>query len=305
MQLIEAIELFLSSKSAAGLSARTVDWYRWQLMAFVHWLEAQGVNGNSWLRVEVVERFLNEEGQRLSASSVAARYRALQTWFRWTVERKLIAVGDNPMVLIKRRREPKTKPRQAGDPEIERLLASIPLGSWIDLRDRLAVQVLRYCGLRAAELCALRVEDVDVAEGIITVRSGKGGDARPVPMMPAVAREYGRYMMLRPEWAGGELMVSADGGSHGVGGVLSVSGLRQMLRRRCAAADVRYLNPHSFRHGLAIRLLNAGADMSLVQDVLGHSRIQTTQERYAKWQIQGLRTQYRKAMGGGTDLDGA
>lgn len=296
MRLQDALALYLRSKRSANLSESTVQWYRANIQAFIHWLEDEGVNGSNWLRPEIVEAFLESQREEVSASTVAARYRALNNFFGWLEERQFIEGGTSPLRQVQRPKEPKAKPRQADDRAIVGLLASIPLGSWIDLRDRLAVQILRFCGLRAAELVHLHVTDVDVADEIITVRGGKGGDDRPVPIMPAVARAYTAYMLCRPAWDGPELILSADGSHLQAMGVLTVSGLRSMLRRRCKAAGVQYLNPHSFRHGLAIRLLNRGADMSLVQDVLGHSRIQTTQERYARWTVEGLKHHYKQAM---------
>ena len=114
-----------------------------------------------------------------------------------------------------------------------------------------------------------------------------------------MARSLRPFLLLHPGLPGRALMASADGGGAGPDGRLTVSGLRQMLERRCAAAGLAYLNPHSFRHGLAMRLLNRGADMSLVQAILGHSRIATTQQFYARWLVSGLKTQYTEVMGRG------
>lgn len=302
MRFEEALGLFLAAKQGNGLSAKTIDWYRAQIEAFVAWLTAQNVRGADWLRPETLDRFLAAERGRISAATVAARYRALKNFFAWLEERGFLPAGHSPLRKLRQPKVPTTQPRQATTAEIRTLIDSIPQGSWLDLRDRLILRVLEFCGLRAAEVTSLWVGDIDVANELLLVRAGKGGDDRLVPMMGVVGRAYAAYLLCRPPWAGPELMLSADGSHLNAAGVLTVSGLRQMLKRRCAAAGVRYLNPHSFRHGLAIRLLNAGADMSLVQEVLGHSRIQTTQERYAKWQVEGLKLHYQAVMGR-TDVD--
>lgn len=298
--LAEAIRLFLAAKHAAGLSPNTVSWYRANLDAFLAFLERAGVQGSSWVVPETMEAFLESERGRVSASTVAARYRALTSFMGWLEERGMLGGLPSPMRQVARPKVPKTEPRRAEDQAIQVLLASIPHGDWIDMRDRLILRILSLCGLRAAELVGLHVHDVKVQHELLIVRKGKGGVSRPVPLLTEVAEAYMAYLMVRPEWKEPVLILSADG-SGGVRGRMTVSGLRQMLRRRCAAAGVQYMNPHSFRHGLAIRLLNRGADMSLVQAVLGHQRITTTQRHYAAWTTSGLVEHFKEAMGGAGD----
>jgi len=296
--LEDVIELFLRSKSAEGLSDRTLTWYRANLNAFVHFLQRAGINGSNWLHAGTLEAFLVSERERVSPSTVAARFRALRPFFSWLEDHPDFRIP-SPMRQMKPPKVPHAQPRQASGHAVDRLLASIPLGTWIDLRDRLIVTVLDCCGLRAAEVCGLALADFDFDEEILIVREGKGGDDRPVPFLPEVTTALRAFLLLHPGIPGQTLMLSADGGSLGTDGALTVSGLRQMLSRRCAAAGLPYLNPHSFRHGLAMRLLNRGADMSLVQAILGHSRIATTQQFYARWLVSGLKKQYTEVMGRG------
>ena len=298
MKLTDVIDLFLRHKSAEGLSEKTLEWYRANLLAFVRFLERAGVNGSNWLQTGTIEAFLVAERERVSASTVAARFRALRPFFAWLEENPDFAIP-SPMRRMKPPKVAHGQPRQADGAAVDRLLASIPLGTWVDLRDRLIVTILDCCGLRAAEVCGLALGDFDLDAGVLVVRAGKGGDDRPVPFLPEVARALRAFLLLHPGSPGRALIVSADGSSLGTDGALTVSGLRQMLERRCAAAGLVYLNPHSFRHGLAMRLLNRGADMSLVQAILGHSRIATTQQFYARWLVSGLKAQYTEVMGRG------
>mgnify|MGYP001381370907 CR=1 FL=1 len=117
-----------------------------------------------------------------------------------------------------------------------------------------------------------------------------------MPLLPVVCRSFVEYLYARPAWRDDSLMLSSDVQGC-VRGVLLPNGLRLMLRRRCEAAGVRYLNPHSFRHGLAVYLLNNGGDMSLVQRILGHSSIQTTALHYAEWVTEGLTKEFGNRMG--------
>jgi len=298
VQLSDVIELFLRSKSAEGLSDQTLAWYRANLTAFVRFLQRAGINGSNWLHTGTLEAFLVSERERVSASTVAARFRAMRPFFLWLQEHPDFRIP-SPMQQMKPPKVPHAQPRQAKGHTIDQLLASIPLGTWIDLRDRLIITILDCCGLRAAEVCALALRDFDLDAGVLIVREGKGGDDRPVPFLPEVANALRAYLLLHPGIPGQTLILSADGGSLGTNGALTVSGLRQMLERRCTAAGLPYLNPHSFRHGLAMRLLNRGADMSLVQAILGHSRITTTQQFYARWLVSGLKQQYTEIMSRG------
>lgn len=298
MKLTDVIDLFVRSKSAEGLSEKTLDWYRANLLAFVRFLERAGVNGSNWLQTGTIEAFLVSERERVSPSTVAARFRALRPFFVWLEENPDFRIP-SPMKRMKPPKVSHGQPRQADGAAVDRLLASIPLGTWGDLRDRLIITILDCCGLRAAEVCGLALGDFDLDAGVLVVRAGKGGDDRPVPFLPDVARALRAFLLLHPGLPGRVLMASADGSSLGTDGGLTVSGLRQMLERRCEAAGLEYMNPHSFRHGLAMRLLNKGADMSLVQAILGHSRIATTQQFYARWLVSGLKAQYTEVMGRG------
>lgn len=104
--------------------------------------------------------------------------------------------------------------------------------------------------------------------------------------MPSVIRSFLEYIYARPLSDTDKVFLSADG-MLAPRDVLTPNGLRQMVRRRCAAAGIEYRNPHAFRHGLAIYILNNGGDISLVKRILGHSHIQTT-EIYARWMTDGM-----------------
>lgn len=292
MRIEDALAAFLTAK--AKLSAGTLAWYELQVKAFIAWLSRQKINGSTWLRPETVEKFLAEEQERISEASVAGEYRALLAFFNWLVERKYLAVS--PMVGVERRVPPKHIPRRTDLHEYEALLDSIPQAHWLDLRDRLAINVMFLCGLRVSEVSALRLPDFDVPGKLLTVRAGKGNKDRFVPMQPAVIQAFVQYIYGRPAWSSPDVMLAADV-SGNVRGVIKPNGLRIMLRRRCKAANVRYLNPHSFRHGLAMYLLNHGGDMSLVQKILGHSKISTTAEYYAEWVTDGMVRDFTEKMG--------
>lgn len=293
MPLTSLLQRFLTAKAAAGLSARTLDWYQRELAALICYLPNQGFPAP-----EAIDAYLAMRRARGDApTTVAGRYRAASSFFSWLVSRRYIKRKDNPMRFVAKPRVPKAEPRTADIADFRKLLASLPRETWIDYRDRLCIVTLFLTAVRIAELVALTVEDYDLADDTLIVRRGKGGDARRVPLLPVVKTEFVAYIMARPAWTGSEVFLAADGGSLGVQNALSTSGLRQMLKRRCERAGLPYLNPHSFRHGLAMYLLNdKGADMALIQRILGHSTIQVTAQIYARWRDDGAAGKYQAIM---------
>jgi integrase len=159
------------------------------------------------------------------------------------------------------------------------------------------IHTVFYCGLRIGEALRLEATHFEITEErqVLHVPGGKTG-AGVVPLLREVSEAFLAYNTHRPRWRDARLFLGSDGNG-GVDGILTPSGARQMLKRRCADAGLRYLNPHSFRHGIAMHLLNdKRADMSMAQRLLRHSKIGTTQESYAEWLIDPLADEYRRQM---------
>lgn len=293
MELTELIDCFIEERKAAGLSAKTLDWYKVQLTMYYRWLSATGAA--DLLARRTVERYLNaRRDEGLAPTSVAGAHRALRVFYAWLVERAYIE--KSPLDGMKLRKPARKVPRRALLDDYERLLNSIDPTTWVDLRDRLLIKTLFLCGVRVSEAVGLAVSDIDVTAKLLAVNRGKTG-GRLVPVLPAVIEEFLAYLYARPRVERAELFLSAHG-DLSARGLLTTNGVRQMLRRRCRAAGIPYLNPHSFRHGLAMYLLNRGGDMSMAQRILGHSRIQTTAENYAQWITEDLSREFAEKMAG-------
>jgi len=293
MELTELFDLFLQERKAAGLSVKTLEWYGYQLKMFHRWLTEVGER--NILARRTIERYLNARRDAgLQPNSVAGAHRSLRVFYAWLVEREYIA--QSPVTDIKIKAVQRKVPRRALLEDYERLLNSIEQGNWVDLRDRFLIKVLFLCGVRVGEAVALSVDDLDVRSKLLAVNRGKTG-GRLVPLLPAVIDEFIAYLYARPGVERKELFLSAHG-DKSVRGLITTNGVRQMLRRRCRAAGIPYLNPHSFRHGLAMYLLNRGGDMSMAQRILGHSRIQTTAENYAQWITEDLSREFAEKMNG-------
>ena len=288
---------FLTYQLALNHSAGTVEWYRLQLQRYLKWLGDRPqttANIRAYLAASRNgDKDAGKKGNR--PATVAGHWRALRSWYKFLHTEGCIDV--NPMDGVMKPKVPDTEPRRAQLNEYLMLLESIERRTWLDVRDRLVVTTLFLCGVRRSEAAGLIPADFRVGEHQLLVRQGKGGGDRSVPLLPAVERALVEYLFVRPPSMIPQLFLAANG--HGMVGdsPLTSSAIYQMLRRRCREAGLRTLNPHSFRHGLAMYMLNqAGADMSLVQRILGHSQITTTIRFYAQWLDEGVLREYSEKM---------
>jgi integrase/recombinase XerD len=199
---------------------------------------------------------------------------SVRGFHRWACE---AGIGrENPTDDLRGPRLPRSLPRALRPEEVRRLLASPDPGHRLHLRDRALLELMYSCGLRASETCSLPVEGLDFAEAWVRVR-GKGDRERIVPVGRPALRAVRRWLdELRPRLAGrverGELFLNARGGP------LSRMGLWKILRRcsaRCGLED--RVSPHVLRHCFATHLLQGGADLRTVQELLGHADVRTTQ----------------------------
>lgn len=296
------IDRFLLSKKSTLLSEATIAWYETQLRAFDEWLDA---NGFVIVDTETIERYVvhlrerkaRHTGKPLAPSSVVSAFRALKIFYKWCAERGRVAVS--PMTGMKIKRVERKMPRRITRQEFDLLAGSVPVDTWIGLRDYLLFHVLFFCGLRIGEALRLEAQHFEITpeRKVLHVPGGKTGSG-VVPLLNEVIEAFLAYNNLRPQWPDDNRLFLGSNGGDGVDGVLTPGGARQMLTRRCVAAGLRYLNPHSFRHGIAMHLLNdKRADASLVQRILRHSRITTTTENYAQWVIDALADEYHRQMG--------
>lgn len=288
-----SVQAFCTAKAVA-LSPKTVVWYRIQLGAFGAWLDAQG---GDWMAATSIEQYYSylRTVRRLQPSSVRGAHRALSAFYGWLIKRRLIA--RNPISDVEAPRVPKKQRGRAAPGDYESLLRSIPLDSnWVNARDYLLVSTLFLAGLRVAELTRLTIDDFDITNRLLIIRSRKGGDDHIIPLLEPVTRAFIAYLYARPATECAEVFLASDGGP-GSDGVLTPNGVRQRLTKLCERAGIARLTPHKFRHGLARYMLDKGADMALIQRILGHQRMSTTSEIYALWDnLAGVSSQYKAVM---------
>lgn len=305
MKFSDAVDKFLTAKSTRH-SPATHDWYVYQFSAFQQWLKANSYEDSIEIDADTIDLFLAEEKKRLAASSLNGRWRALRAIYLWLVARRRLAADANPMALVEAPAVPEHEPRYAALEEFLKLLNSIPQISWVDARDRLAVTTFFLSGLRVTELVNLRIQDYDITKMVIRVQRQKGGDANTVPMLQSVCDAFIAYIYSRPEFPDEHVFLSSDG----MGGItgapqkdgttrhhLTRNGMYQRIALLCKRAGIEKINPHAFRHGLAMHLLNsAGANTALIQRMLRHKDERTTRQTYARWDITGVSSQFEEKM---------
>jgi integrase/recombinase XerC len=217
-------------------------------------------------------------------SSAARRLSALRSWCRFCV--KTGRMADNPAVLLATPKRPSVLPKSLTVDEAFATVAAPDAGRKLGLRDRAIIEMLYGSGLRVAELCALNCDDVDLSARMVRVM-GKGKKERLVPVGSKSAEALEAYLPVRATLTGGAaLFVNARGGR------LSVRSVARHLARYGLVAGVRgRLHPHRLRHSFATHLLEGGADLRCIQELLGHASLSTTQ-RYTRVDLEHLMRVY-------------
>jgi len=216
----------------------------------------------------------------LAKSSIARKVAAWRSFFRYLCRDEVLA--SNPLARVAAPKGPRRLPRVL-HPEEVRSLVEVPGDSPLDLRDRALLETLYAAGLRVGELVGLNLADLDLDAALLRLR-GKGGKDRLAPIGSAAVNAMSEYLRLgRPRLAAAGEVAGSDSPRaplflNRYGARLSDRGVRKVLDRHIArAAQERGISPHTLRHCFATHLLENGADLRVVQELLGHARLSTTQ----------------------------
>jgi len=242
---------------------------------------------------EVVRGFLSHLGeQSYSAATMARKIATLRSFYKWA-DRRGFAFG-NPMTVIRTPRQAKRLPKAITIDQVERLLAAPGEADVLGRRDRAMLETLYSTGIRVSELVGLQVTDLDLAGEALRVR-GKGNKERIVPLGSHAVRAVQRYLELLgqdPKFANreaGPLFVNKHGGR------LSSRSVRRKLDKYLKQVGLDpTISPHTLRHSFATHLLDNGADLRSVQELLGHQSLSTTQV-YTHLTTQRLQDAYTRA----------
>lgn len=255
-----------------GLSPRTVSAYGADLKAFTAWAATKGVDPVK-ARREHVDEFLWAEKERgLKATSLFRKAEALKAFFVYqAVEGR---VTDNPAEAVRAPRRPTRLPRYLTKEEAARLLAAPSGASYDDARDRALLELLYAAGLRVSELLGLKPEAVNLADGWVRV-TGKGSKERLVPVHARASTAIRLYLAEREKRfkaPAPELFLGRSGRK-----LSRVQFWRRLQELGKRAGLKTHLHPHLLRHTFATHLLQGGADLRAVQEMLGHADLSTTQ----------------------------
>jgi integrase/recombinase XerD len=264
-----------------GLARNTLEAYRRDLARYAAYLSDRGIGDAANADEAMVSEFVGSlsaaeyaEGKRYRASSVARALAAVRTFHAFLL-REGEAEAD-PSEGVVRPKVPRTLPRPLTVGEVESILAVPGDGDLPGLRDRAILEVLYGAGLRISELVGLDVDDVDLDEGSVRVM-GKGSKERIVPLGRFAARAAKAYLTrARPSMArdrsGAALFLNQRGGR------LTRQGATKILKTCARRAGLhKRVTPHMLRHSFATHLLEGGADVRVVQELLGHASLATTQ----------------------------
>lgn len=272
-----------------GLGEKTREAYRSDLSRLSAWLET--LPGQPILtkasRTDILGWMSSGLAEGLKASTAARRLSGLRRFYRFLLREHIIS--EDPTLRIDSPGLPRRLPDSLAEDEVTRLLAEPDPGVSIELRDRAMLEILYGCGLRVSELTGLQVDQVNLRQGVIRI-TGKGGKERLVPMGEEAVDWLLRYI----KEARGELLRGYPSDALFPGN-RPVAMTRQTfwhrIKRYAARAGIqKHLSPHTLRHAFATHLLNNGADLRVVQMLLGHSDLSTTQiyTHVARQRLQSL-----------------
>jgi len=278
------VEEFTRSLTAAAPS--TVEAYRRDLAAFFTWAERLGTSSPGEVQRTTVRRYLAYLATRgFARRTIARRASALRRYFGWA--RRVGAVTNDPTAGLSAPRGEARLPRVLHPDELRSLLdepASAGPDGARDLRDTALLELLYGSGLRVAEASALDVDDLELTQGRVRVW-GKGGKQRVVPLSEPAADALRRWL------ADGRRELATEA-SPGAALFLNLRGRRMTPRDARRVLDRRAVaptHPHALRHTFATHLLDGGADLRVVQELLGHADLATTQ-RYTHVSKERLRS---------------
>ncbi|QSP96289.1 site-specific tyrosine recombinase XerD [Marinobacter salinisoli] len=272
-----------------GLGEKTRSAYRSDLARFAQWLEhrpgrpllaaVQRTDVLGWVSRGLVEG--------VKASTAARRLSGLRRFYRFLLREGLIE--EDPTLRVESPRLPKRLPDALTEEEVDALLSEPDPGVPIELRDRAMLEVLYGCGLRVSELTELRVDQVNLRQGVVRI-TGKGNKERLVPLGEEAVDWLLRYMREgRGELLRGKSCDALFPGSRAAAMTRQTFWYR--IKHYAARVGIRkHLSPHTLRHAFATHLLNHGADLRVVQMLLGHADLSTTQiyTHVARQRLQSL-----------------
>jgi len=282
----QLVDLFLTHLSdERGCSPHTIKAYSEDLSSFLTFLEVRSELSLFPHQIDrlLLRAFLADQTEKgTSKRTLSRRLSGLRSFYKFLIKRKLAATS--PMDGIHNPKTPKSLPKYLTESEVRTLVESVKGSGWMDVRDRALLELLYGAGVRVSELVGSNLEDFDAERGLLLVR-GKGKKERMLPVGTCATTCLTGWLVRRPEAAHGRMdlpaslqIPTAPIFVNRFGTRLDVRSVRRILGKRLAEAGLPPgATPHTLRHSYATHLLERGADLRSVQELLGHASLSTTQ----------------------------
>ena len=257
-----------------GLARNTLDSYRQDLAQFAVWLEKDVAKDLLQVEQFDIQRYLAFKFPVSKPRSISRLIASLRRLYRFALRENKIT--QDPSIQIESPKLPRSLPKSLSEEDVESLLGAPNLDDSIGLRDRAMLELLYASGLRVSELVSVKVTEVSLSEGVVRV-TGKGSKTRLVPMGEVAIDWLTRYLKdARPAILEKRLCDSLFVTQRGA--AMTRQAFWYLIKRYALSAGIhKPMSPHVLRHAFATHLLNHGADLRVVQMLLGHSDISTTQ----------------------------
>jgi site-specific recombinase XerD len=283
MAIIDSIIGFRRSLKRKNYSRLTIRDYLSRLKQFVLWVDCPIEKVDRRKILCFIDRLLD---RRLHPKTINCYLDSIRAFYKYLKEEEEVEI-DNPVKSGYLLRLPKPLPRFLQDEEVGKLFKVID-----NVRDKAIFYLMLRCGLRVEEAADLKIDDLDLLKGTIIVRSGKGAKGRMVYISTDAHSAIVAYLRIRQTIRSKALFLVDKGALKGK--PISVRGIQKRLELYARKSGLRVCC-HELRHTMATQLLNAGADLTVIQDLLGHSRVATTQ-RYCRVSNLKVQNDYYKAM---------
>lgn len=292
MQLERALDAYLRHVTIErGLSAHTIAAYRRDLEGYREWLVAEGIDDTGEVKPATIDRFIAERASAEpppASTSLARLQSSVRGWHRFLAREGIEA--DDPSGRLRPPKAPRRLPKALTIEQVERLLAAPSPEAPLGIRDRALLELLYATGARVSEAIDLDVDDL--AHGDVLRLRGKGSKERIVPLGSYARAAVDTYLTrVRPALAAkGRASARLFLGARGA--PLSRQSAWLVIRAAAESAQITVdVSPHTLRHSFATHLLQGGADVRVVQELLGHSSVATTQI-YTHVSVDALRDIY-------------
>lgn len=291
MQADKALDKFSDHLNTRNSSELTIAAYQTDLIQFLEFASHElGVDFQN-LRITAIDKYIVRSylglltEKKLSRKSIARKMAAMRSFFKFLCKEGVI--GQSPVQKISTPKIGRNLPRYLFYEHIDKLLEASDLNTKNGIRDQVIVELLYGSGLRVSELVGLNISDVDMGGGLIRVR-GKGRKERIVPLTDAAKEAVGEYLTRRTDSEEALVLNYQDTR-------LTSRSVRRILDKLEKKAKLnQHIHPHMLRHTFATHLLDGGADLRSLQELLGHKKLSSTQI-YTHLTKEKMRDVYRKA----------